>query len=43
MAKKITAKMDAKMDKAAGIKPGSMRDNAIDRKRGVPVKMKGKK
>ncbi len=36
--KKITPSMDAKMDKKAGIKPGSAKDNALDKQRGVPVK-----
>lgn len=36
-----TEKSDAAADKKAGIKPGSARDNALDRKRGVPVR-KGK-
>jgi hypothetical protein len=39
--KKWTAKADAAADRKAGIKEGSKRDNALDRKRGVPVK-KGK-
>jgi len=37
-AKKWTEKADALADKRAGIKPGSARDNALDRKRGVPVR-----
>lgn len=36
--KKYTAASDDKADKKAGIKEGSKRDNALDRKRGVPVK-----
>lgn len=36
-----TEKADAAADKKAGIKPGSARDNALDKKRGVPVR-KGK-
>ncbi len=35
--KKITPSMDAKMDKKAGIKPGSAKDNALDKRRGIPV------
>ncbi len=35
--KKITPSMDAKMDKKAGIKPGSAKDNSLDKRRGVPV------
>ena len=47
-ARKWTAKSDAAADKKAGIKPGSPKDNALDKKRGVPiivvaVKPKGKK
>jgi hypothetical protein len=36
---------DATYDKAHGIKEGSPRDNALDRKRGLPMdtKKKGKK
>ena len=37
---KMTPKMDAMKDKKAGIKPGSKRDNMLDRKRGVPTKGK---
>lgn len=37
-AKKWTAKSDEKYDKAHGIKEGSKKDNALDKKRGVPVK-----
>ena len=33
---KMTPAEDAKKDKAAGIKPGSKKDNALDRKRGLP-------
>jgi len=36
----MTPKMDAMKDKKAGIKPGSKRDNMLDRKRGVPTKGK---
>jgi len=44
MAKKYTAASDAAADKKAGIKPGSARDNALDKKRGVSTKpYKGKK
>ncbi len=39
--KQYTSKSDAAADKKAGIKPGSKRDNALDRKRGVPTR-KGK-
>ncbi len=35
--RKITPKMDDRMDRKAGIKEGSKRDNALDRKRGVPI------
>ena len=35
--KKWTPSSDAKADKKAGIKPGSKRDNALDKKRGVPT------
>jgi hypothetical protein len=34
--KKFTAAMDDKMDKKAGIKEGSKKDKALDKKRGVP-------
>lgn len=34
----MTAKADARADKKAGIKPGSARDNALDKKRGVSTK-----
>lgn len=40
--KKWTPKSDATADKKAGIKPGSKRDDALDRKRGVPVGKKKK-
>jgi len=40
--KKWTPAKDAAADKKAGIKPGSARDNALDRARGVPLK-KGKR
>lgn len=36
MAGKMSAKRDAMMDKRAAIKPGSAKDNALDKKRGVP-------
>jgi hypothetical protein len=39
---KWTAKSDAAADKKAGIKPGSARDNALDKQRGVPTGKKGK-
>lgn len=41
-ARKWTNASDAAADKKAGIKPGSKRDNALDRKRGVSTKRKGK-
>ncbi len=42
--RKITPKMDDRMDRKAGIKEGSKRDNALDRKRGVPIeRVKSKK
>ena len=41
--KKMPLAMDAKMDKKAGIKPGSKKDNALDKKRGVPVGKKAAK
>jgi len=42
MAKKPawTPKKDAAWDKAHGVKPGSPKDNALDKQRGVPVKGK---
>ena len=43
---KFTEKKDKAADKRAGIKEGSARDNALDRKRGLPIdtpKGKGKK
>lgn len=40
--KQFSPKADAADDKARGIKEGSKKDNALDRKRGVPVKKKGK-
>lgn len=43
MAAKYTAKADDKYDRKNGIKEGSKRDNALDRKRGVPVKSAKKK
>lgn len=36
--KKWTPGKDEAWDKAHGVKEGSPRDNALDRKRGVPVK-----
>lgn len=39
--KKWTLAKDEAADRKAGIKEGSKRDNALDKKRGVPVK-KGK-
>jgi hypothetical protein len=33
-----TEKSDTAADKRAGIKPGSARDNKLDRQRGVPVR-----
>lgn len=36
--KKYTAKADDAYDRKNKIKEGSKRDNALDRKRGVPVK-----
>jgi hypothetical protein len=39
--RKWTESADAAADKKAGIKQGSARDNALDRKRRVPVR-KGK-
>jgi len=43
--KKWTESADMAADKKAGIKPGSAKDNALDRARGVPVRKaaKGKK
>jgi hypothetical protein len=46
--KPYTAAEDRAADRKAGIKEGSKRDNALDRKRGVPVvivavKPKGKR
>lgn len=38
-----TAAEDDAWDRAHGIKEGSARDNALDRKRGVPVKAAPKK
>ena len=38
--KKWTEASDAKWDKSHGIKEGSKRDNALDKKRGVPIKGK---
>jgi len=42
-AKKWTEAADMAADKKAGIKEGSARDNALDRKRGVPVRKAPKK
>jgi hypothetical protein len=39
--KKYTEAQDQAYDKAHGIKQGSKRDNALDKKRGVPIR-KGK-
>jgi hypothetical protein len=39
--RKWTEAADAAADKKAGIKQGSPKDNALDRRRGVPVR-KGK-
>ena len=41
--KKYTAKSDDAYDKKHGIKEGSKRDNALDKKRCVPVKPAKKK
>jgi len=38
MARKWTEAADVAADKKAGIKQGSKKDNALDRKRGVPVR-----
>jgi hypothetical protein len=38
-----TAAQDDAADRKAGIKEGSRRDNALDRKRGVPLKKGGSK
>lgn len=45
VAKKYTEAQDKAYDKAHGIKEGSKKDNALDKKRGVPVRAapKGKK
>ena len=37
-ARKMTPAQDAAYDRRNGIKEGSKRDNALDRRRGVPVK-----
>ncbi len=37
-AKRMTPKMDAKMDRKAGIREGSAKDNMLDKKRGVPMR-----
>jgi hypothetical protein len=41
--KKWTEKADTAADRRAGIKPGSKKDNALDRARGVPVRPAPKK
>jgi hypothetical protein len=41
--KQWTAAKDAAWDRAHGVKEGSRRDNALDRKRGVPIKPAPKK
>jgi hypothetical protein len=41
--KKWTAAKDEAYDKAHGIREGSAKDNALDKKRGVPVKPAAKK
>jgi hypothetical protein len=41
--KRWTEKSDLAADRKAGIKQGSTRDNALDRKRGVPVRPPSKK
>lgn len=38
-----TEKSDMAADRRAGIKQGSARDNALDRKRGVPTRTAAKK
>jgi len=38
--KSWTSKKDAAWDKAHGVKEGSPKDNALDKKRGVPLKRK---
>lgn len=42
MGRKWTNQSDAAADKKAGIKPGSKRDNALDKKRGVSTRKKAK-
>jgi hypothetical protein len=42
-AKKWTEAKDLTADKRAGIKQGSKADNALDKKRGVPVRKPGSK
>jgi len=42
-AKKWTEAADAAADRRAGLKQGSAADNALDRKRGVPVRKPPKK
>jgi hypothetical protein len=41
--RKWTAKSDAAADKKAGIRPGSAKDNALDKQRGVPTGKKASK
>lgn len=41
MAKPFTKKADDKMDKKAGIKEGTKKDLALDKKRGLPAYNKG--
>jgi hypothetical protein len=40
--KKWTAAKDAPYDRAHGIKEGPPKDNALDKKRGVPIKAQSK-
>ncbi len=39
---KMSEKADAVADRKAGIKPGSKRDNALDKRRGVPTRAPSK-
>ncbi len=39
---KMSPKKDAAMDRKAGIRDGSAKDNALDKKRGVPTKAPSK-
>jgi hypothetical protein len=39
--KKFTEKQDKAFDKAHGIPEGSKKDNALDRKRGLPIDKPG--